>query len=167
MLQRGWIKVFWGNSAKNNLLSKKIVFCQKTLPKTIVCCQKTLPKTIFCQKRWFFAKKRCQKRSFVAKNDHVCCQKTLPKAIVCCQKQSRLLPKTIICRQKTLSKTIISCQAFLMLQFTGESRMGQSRMTHFPAFQLAYSFILIGWAILEKVVLPYISAILRKKPRDN
>ena len=47
----------------------------------------------------------------------------------------------------------------------GQSRMTHfQRMTHFPAFQLANSFILIGWAVLEKVVLPYNSAILRKKP---
>ena len=50
----------------------------------------------------------------------------------------------------------------------GESRMTHfQRMTHFPALQLANFFILIGWDILEKVALPYNSAIWRKKPHDN
>ena len=57
MLQRGWIKLFWGRWGDFD-----VCVC---LPKTIVCLPKTtvyLPKMIFCQKRSFFAKKHCWKR---------------------------------------------------------------------------------------------------------
>ena len=160
------VRRFWSFVCQKKL-PRTIVFCKKKLPKTIGCCQKScqkqsfvkndrlLPKNAakmnFGKKQSSVAKKHCQKQSFVAKkwwsfvkNDH-------------------FLPKNDrYTKYKSFTTTRDSAARM------GQSRMTHfQRMTHFPAFQLANFFIPIGWDSLEKVVLPYNSAIWRKKPCDN